>query len=953
MATKSENQRRIDENTREIENNTNLVTKAKVLVNNLPSGTGGGGSGGDVDWDDAPIASKNQLGVVQIGDGIDVTPDGTISISSGDSIQVMTGEEILSLPATYSGTVLCTEEYDEVKSGTIYIITDGEITGTIPLGGGGGGQVVTNTSETISDLEQNVAVNSSVILQYKFITTAVGKGTAKLLVNGVLKSSKVISQGENEFDVSQYIAAGTNYITISISDSNSSVVDLDYIINGVKLTLTSSFNAGLVYTGNIAFRYVVVGSGTKEVIFTVDGNEIGRTTVRTSGTESTYTITGLTHGVHSLEVYAKIDLSGVEVKSNVLSYKIIFAEEGQTTPIIASNFNITECKQGQLLNIDYLVYDPTKSTTDVRLQVNNGTPLNVQVDRTVHYWAISDYPTGEVNFKIICGEQVLTLPVTVEEVSIDIEPVTENLQMFLTASNRSNAETEDKRSVWKYEDIEAELTNFNWSSNGWMNGALKLTGNAKAYIPFKIFDHDIRTTGKTIEIEFETHNVSDLTSKLITCWDGQKGIRITSTECFMNSEQEEVTVRFKENEKYRISIVIDDMTTNRLIKTYINGVLSGISQYGNQDNFQQGTPVGITINEDGEEIDIYSIRVYEAALSSRNILNNYICDLTDINEKLIKYQMNDVYDIYGDISFAKLKSMIPILQITGTLPASKGDKQTVSTIYTDPVNPTLNFSYNNCKIDVQGTSSQYFPKKNYKITFPEKFSFYEGAIPEKKYTFKADYMESSHSHNTGNAVFINTLYDELFPTREGHEGVRDCIYGFPCAIFYRASEDAEYEYFGAYNFNNDKSNGDTLGLTTDKAESWEFCNNTSGHCLLRDDNFGEGSKVEDDFEARYPEEYEDNPDYTALQRVVSWIVSTEGDITKFKNEFTQYFNLHYALIYYVMMEFGLMIDSRAKNMFFDTADGVIWYPRFYDMDTAYGLNNERSSTIQLWIRTTR
>ena len=215
MAT-SYNQEQIDKNSQEIENNTNLVQKARVLVDNLPSG--GGGGGGSIDWDDAPIASKKQLGVVQIGDGISVTPDGVISVSGGDSIQVMTGEEIIALPSSFTGTVLCTETFDEVKSGTIYIITDGEITGSIALGGGGGGQVVTNTTETISDLEENVAVGAEVTLRYNFITSAVGKGTAKLLVNGVLKSSQIITQGENSFDVTQYIVAGTNYITISTSN---------------------------------------------------------------------------------------------------------------------------------------------------------------------------------------------------------------------------------------------------------------------------------------------------------------------------------------------------------------------------------------------------------------------------------------------------------------------------------------------------------------------------------------------------------------------------------------------------------------------------------------------------------------------------------------------------------------------------------------------------------------
>jgi N-acetylneuraminic acid mutarotase len=35
-----------------------------------------------------------------------------------------------------------------------------------------------------------------------------------------------------------------------------------------------------------------------------------------------------------------------------------------------------------------------------------------------------------------------------------------------------------------------------------------------------------------------------------------------------------------------------------------------------------------------------------------------------------------------------------------------------------------------------------------------------------------------------------------------------------------------------------------------------------------------------------------------------------------------------------------MVDSRAKNLFLTTWDGNIWYPTFYDLDTAFGLNNE-------------
>ncbi len=847
----------------------------------------------------------------------------------------MTGEELANTTEPISGVIFCTEGYgDDYLEGGVYRYEDGVLIQVIELSGVGGN---TNQTETITPLETNAAVGKPVILEFEFKSKSSGKGTAKLYINGVLKSSKIISKEVNSFDVTEYVKEGTNYFTVTVTDSSNSSVTFDYIVNGVKLTLKSSFNEGNVYTGDVTYTYTVIGAGQKTVTFTLDNEEIDSVEIRSSGEQSKYVLTDLTHGAHILKVKATTTVNDVLIESNELISQILYAEDGVTTPLVSSTFSRTEAIEGELLSIDYLVYDPANVNATVYLQVNDETPTEVKVPRTKQYWSISNYPAGEVIFKIICGDVKVELPVTVTELEMDIEPVQDDLMLYLTAANRSNAELEGTREIWSYNDISCTLTNFNWSSNGWINNTLKFTGEATGYIPLEIFGTDPRAAGRTIEIEFATHNIMNYNSILLSCYAEEKGIQITPTEAFLKSEQEEVRVRFKEDEKVRVSFVIESTNDNRLIRTYVNGILSGITQFDSTDNFQQGVPLGITINEGHEEIDLYTIRIYDIALSSRQVLNNYICDLTDVTEKIAKYQANNVYDLFGSISMAKIKSMIPILTITGELPPVKGEKKTISTTYTNPFNPAMDFTKDDCIIDIQGTSSQYYPKKNYKIKFPEAFSFYEGAIPENEYTFKADYMESSHSHNTGNAILVNTLYDEFFPTQTAENGVRNTIYGFPCAIYYRANEAAEYEYFGAYNFNNDKGNAATLGLTGEKAQSWEFKNNTSTHCLLRNDDFSPEAKPEDDFEARYPDKY---TDYTDLQRVVSWIVSTDGDLEKFKNEFNQYFNLHYCLIYYVMLEWGLMMDSRAKNMFFDTIDGNIWYPRMYDMDTCYGLNNE-------------
>jgi hypothetical protein len=80
-------------------------------------------------------------------------------------------------------------------------------------------------------------------------------------------------------------------------------------------------------------------------------------------------------------------------------------------------------------------------------------------------------------------------------------------------------------------------------------------------------------------------------------------------------------------------------------------------------------------------------------------------------------------------------------------------------------------------------------------------------------------------------------------------------------------------------------------------------------------------------------------------------------LTLFKNELPEHFNVHYCLMYFLLMELLAMIDSGTKNMFWatwgerhekhpvlDVSKGVkdynvIWYPIFYDMDSILGLNN--------------
>ncbi len=807
-------------------------------------------------------------------------------------------------------------------------------------GGGGGGSGIVYL-KTISPLQQTVALNTKVVLKYNVNFSVSNEGTLQVYANETLKKSVNITEGDNEIDITDYLRQGVNTIRIVLTDLVGSTGSLIYQIDAISLRLTSTFNDNRAYTGDIDFRFIPYGAVEKLVTFYVDDEEYATQKILETGTSQQQIIKDLKHGVHKLKVTMSAVVDENTIKSNELNYNIIVYEADNDEILISSKFGVEEVTQGELISIDYLVYNPLSETSDVKLYINDDKVNELIIDRTRQYWNTTNYPKGNVTFKIVANEGLdneksLEFDVLVNEAQINVEAVTNNLHLYLNAKNRTNSDSNKEN--WSYKDIKATLTNFNWNTNGWLldnNGynVLRLNGKAKVEIPYQIFATDFLSYGKTIEVEFATKDLVNINAEVLTCWSGNKGIKIYANKCVLKSEQSEIVTKFKEDEKLKVAFVVQTSSEQRLIKTFINGILSGTTLYPANDNFTQTTPVNIVIGSENAGIDIYSIRIYNSALTDKENLNNYLSDLS-FAELLTEYTKNDILNDYGQVSFEKVKNLIPTMIVTGRMPSVKGDKTNVSVKYSNPRNSSYDFEYFDVVWDIQGTSSQYFPRKNYKGKFPVVFVFYEGGIAENVYTFKADYMESSHSHNTGNAKIVNE-YSPKFPTQTDDNGVRNSINGFPILMFVRKDESSELEYYGVYNFNNDKGNNATIGLNTQTSESWEFKNNTSDRCNFLTDDFT--GAVSDDFEARYPDKY---TNYTNLERVVSWVYSTKDDIEKFKNEFEQYFNKDFCLFYYVMMDIMLAVDSRAKNMFLDTVDGVIWYPRWYDIDTTYGLNNE-------------
>ena len=821
-------------------------------------------------------------------------------------------------------------------------------------GGGGGGSSASSVVKLINHnggSSFSVSKGASAYLYVEFISTEsdipTGNVTCQITVNGAVKSTLNLEQGLHTLDVGEYLKSGSNTVRVKCTDIYGVSKTLVYTISAIDMYITSTFDASVPYTGDITFKYTPFGAIDKNVYMYIDGDLELNTIITTSGKQNTYIISGLTHGVHRLEMYATATVGTDDIESDHLVYDIMCLESGNTSPMISMVCSTDEIKEGGQVTIPWIVYDPTKLSCDVTLDIYtkaNGSDAvyytqNLTVDRSRQYWNTRKYPVGEVYFRVTYGDISKSHKITVSESDIRTEVETNDLELSLTSEGRSNGEANP--AVWTYGDYSAVFHDFNWRTNGWIadeNGDTCLRCNDKAglKINFCPFDNDIRTYGKTIELEFAVRDVNSRDDVIIECMDGGIGFEITADTAYLASEQSRVFCKYKDEEKVRLTFTVEARSEYRQLSVYLNGILSDVIQYPDNDNFQQHDPNAITIRSNKCGIDLYTIRSYSTALPAPTNVDNLIADTRDIVEKTEVFERNDIYDEYGNISFEKCKEQYSIMTIIGDLPQSKGDKKNCVVQYMDIDDPSINFTDEFVVNDVQGTSSQYYVRKNWKLKFSDNRYIDRTQLPAKVMCVKVDYAEATGTHNTQNANFVETLYSEPTPAQSRDPKCRTTIYGKPILLFHQQDAGSDPVFYGKANYNYDKGAEYVFGFTSDHdVECWEFKNNTSAACNFLGSvptNWG------DDFEARYPE---GTTNITRFRLMHEWVVSTKDNLEKFKMEFEDYFDLHYCLIYYVYTFFALMVDQRAKNMFLTYwGETGKWQPWFYDNDTSFGINNE-------------
>lgn len=823
-----------------------------------------------------------------------------------------------------------------------------------------------------------------------------------------------VSKGTYTLDLTKYLLLGTTdiYVKATTTDPTTGKTQTkqSYVsVKAVTLALSSGFNiaeciakGGYGVSENVDIPYAVSGSGTKTVTLYVDGIQKDSVSVTRSGTTNgsfTLSMSGLAVGRHTAQMVAEMKASEeLTLKSESIYFDIL--KTGSSAPYIGTKIIFKDGRvftadhltptidtgQYEQMMFDFVAYDPTATPAGMSVWRDGIRTQTVSVPRTVQTYTNRFLEKGAVAMVLKCGTTEYKLNVKVTESGIDLSEATAGLVLKLTAAGRSNAESEPAE--WRYNDVQTVFEGFDWQSNGWTGDALKLTNGANVEIGYKPFGNDATTTGATYEMELTCTNVTDRRGTVVDCMTDGVGFRLTTQEALMRTGAgSEVGTKFASGLTLKIAFVVQEKKASRLMTLYVNGILCGAKQYASTDSLLQAEPTNIRITSESADVEVRNMRVYSRALGDDEELANYMVDRPTSDEMVVLFEKNQVMDDEGtDVDIDKLRAMgKSVMRIVGDVNLvnqtnNKKFEVPVDIYFYSAYGKEYDFIIYQCGLRIQGTSSTTYPRKNYRIYFSRstkygtklyvngvevadfKYSFKPGARPIDIFCLKADFSDSSSTHNTGAVRIVNDIWKRcgwLTPPQMAYKGnydVRIGVDGFPIDLFYDNNGTGENVYLGKYNFNNEKSGSGIIygfegieGFNDEaalkggrnKCICLEFLNNSETLCLFGTSNM---DTFDDALEFRFKADdtwataHED--DKAAVKRLWGWIYSCKGNPTKFLNEYAEYFGNDSPFAWYLITDYFMAVDNRAKNMMLVTWDGKIWYFIPYDMDTVFGERND-------------
>lgn len=648
----------------------------------------------------------------------------------------------------------------------------------------------------------------------------------------------------------------------------------------MELETTYSAGNGLAdggYKNDVNIPFTAKGtSGEKNIYYRVNGGQAFTLGLSAgSGVQQknvTIPLTQMQEGTNVVEAYAQHENSGVVSR---VHYITLLKAGGGVTAYAGLMFShraagfqrdwkhpVLEAEQFTAWNFTYAGYDRDAYTARVKV-TDRGSVVKedlLQRGETGSYGR-TNVNVEPLDYRVSCGDAVLEVQVnTTSHPDIEATLAPDAVCTF-DAFGRSN--TENNPASWVSGDKRMEFRDVLWSVNeygagsGWHKDRLLLAGGAGmtltadgGYRPFNEADKPegfaIRDVGMTLEIEYSTANVTDTDAELITCLgqldNGNRyGLIVTPEEAkfltgvvteAMDAGQvlryeDSVGTKFQPGTNIRITYVFyPNVQTNEqrtLIGFYVNGEESAASKWLDKVNFDIQSQ--LEFKSAGADLNVKSVRIYNKALTSDEVLNNYIVDRNHLEDAdgepgvrsldednrvlnegdtvsmeklmgLMKKRRNSILVLIGTGSVGSEvpsdSDTLNVVDALAQLNDKKANKLVREVRFYNGEDRTLDFILTNVYVRIQGTSSVNYARKNFRFYFQKTasgwtvtlsygeidgngrqknpvvttgkknlFKLRRNSVGAKLACSKCDFSDSSMTTNTGGAKLINDGLKEM------------------------------------------------------------------------------------------------------------------------------------------------------------------------------------------------
>ena len=733
---------------------------------------------------------------------------------------------------------------------------NGEKVKTVYFSGGGGGSAAAAYISTTLPEEAMVETGYDFDILLDFYSPNPGKGTLKVFVNDLDALSTPILQGETTTTLShEKLTKGTNKIVVYVLDRIGTMSNsLTFYVRYGSTELVGEFDSSLSYDYGANIRYYFTATALDTSLgltfyMSIDG-AVQNGVSCVSDIRGYFTFpNSLEAGGHYCECWVEDSKGG---KSNVEVFNLVILDTN-TLAIVTETRN-PSVEEGSQLVLDYRVYKKNETTFIIKTYVDEELVSTGTCGLTTSYYKTTTLREGMHNIKIEAWDITETVSdyitwsvIITPSTYTMLEPIKAGSMFMATAKNRTNGDP--NRETWTGYDqdnnaIDSTLYNFAFNSeSGWMDDQLFITGNSYVEIPIQPLANNARY-GFTLDIEFSTKPIGVDDAEVLSLWNDTDncGIKITTDQLILQSKTgNKCELYFSENEIVSAIFIID--RHEKTAKVYLNGVMC--AAFALSDYIAEGVSYleDFTVNDNlylgkpgsNGYATIKNLRIYELALSSSEILNNFMANEIDKAKQkaLVDFQKGEdlpTVTVYCDFSGL-----------------GKDDKKYCDIVYNspDPVKYGESFSLMGkySQLQYQGTSSMQYPIKNYRLNPKDK----DGKVkiklpncqPETRFTLKADFMSSGHWQNTGLTKWINdNLYNykeddpktmnpaKWWAIQNGKDpnDYRECIYGFPCRLILvndgnsplnegqQEPTPGNTKDMGIFNFNLDKDCENSLGF---------------------------------------------------------------------------------------------------------------------------------------------